>query len=52
MVPLVIAAVGSLTLAFGSLTAAMGPVGIAIAGVTALYLALRKRGRPNTRGSR
>lgn len=42
MVPLVIAAVGSLTLAFGSLTAAMGPVGIAIAGVTALYLALRK----------
>ena len=42
MVPLVIAAVGSLTLAFGSLTAALGPVGIAIAGVTALYLALRK----------
>jgi TP901 family phage tail tape measure protein len=42
MVPLVIAAVGSLTLAFGSLTAAMGPLGIALAGVTALYLALRK----------
>lgn len=42
MVPLVIAAVGSLTLAFGSLTAAMGPLGIAIAGVVALYLALRK----------
>lgn len=42
MVPLVIAAVGSLTLAFGTLTAAMGPLGIALAGVTALYLALRK----------
>ena len=42
MVPLVIAAVGSLTLAFGSLTVAMGPLGIAIAGVVALYLALRK----------
>ena len=42
MVPLVIAAVGSLTLAFGTLTAAMGPLGIAIAGVVALYLALRK----------
>ncbi len=42
MVPLVIAAVGSLTLAFGTLTAAMGPLGIAIAGVAALYLALRK----------
>jgi len=42
MVPLVIAAVGSLTIAFGSLTAAMGPVSLALAGVTALYLALRK----------
>jgi len=42
LVPLIIAAVGSLTLAFGSLTAAMGPLGLAIAGVTALYLALRK----------
>lgn len=42
LVPLVITAVGALTLAFGSLTAAMGPVGIAIAGVTALYLGLRK----------
>lgn len=42
LVPLIIAAVGSLTLAFGSLTAAMGPLGLAVAGVTALYLALRK----------
>jgi len=42
LVPLVITAVGALSIAFGSLTAAMGPVGIAIAGVTALYLGLRK----------
>jgi len=42
LVPLIITAVGALTIAFGSLTAAMGPVGIAIAGVTALYLGLRK----------
>lgn len=42
LVPLIIAAVGSLTLAFGSLTAAMGPLGLAVAGVTALYFALRK----------
>tara|TARA_R100000951_G_scaffold57125_1_gene47974 strand:- start:213 stop:2456 length:2244 start_codon:yes stop_codon:yes gene_type:complete len=42
LVPLIITAVGALTIAFGSLTAAMGPIGIAIAGVTALYLGLRK----------
>ena len=42
LVPLVITAVGALTIAFGSLTAAMGPIGIAIAGVTALYVGLRK----------
>lgn len=42
LVPLVITAVGALTLAFGSLTAAMGPVGIAIAGVVLAYQALKK----------
>ena len=42
LVPLVVTAVGALTLAFGSLTAAMGPVGIAIAGVVLAYQALKK----------
>ena len=42
MVPLVIAAVGSLSLAFGSLTAAMGPVGLAIGAVVLAYQALKK----------
>ena len=42
LVPLVITAVGALTIAFGSLTAAMGPVGIAIAGVVLAYQALKK----------
>ena len=41
-VPIVITAVGSLTLAFGSLTAAMGPLAIAIAGVVVLYQNLKK----------
>jgi len=42
LVPLVITAVGALSIAFGSLTAAMGPVGIAIAGVVLAYQALKK----------
>jgi hypothetical protein len=42
LVPLVVTAVGALTIAFGSLTAAMGPVGIAIAGVVLAYQALKK----------
>jgi len=42
LVPLVITAVGALTLAFGSLTAAMGPVGIAVAAVVVAYQALKK----------
>ena len=41
-VPIVITAVGSLTLAFGSLTAAMGPLGLAVAGVVLLYQKLKK----------
>ena len=42
IVPIIITAVGGLTLAFGSLTAAMGPLGIALAGVMILYQSLRK----------
>jgi len=42
LVPLVITAVGALTIAFGSLTAAMGPVGIAIGAVVLAYQALKK----------
>ena len=42
LVPLVITAVGALSIAFGSLTAAMGPVGIAVAAVVLAYQALKK----------
>ena len=42
IVPIIITAVGGLTLAFGSLTAAMGPLGIAIAGVVLAYQAFKK----------
>jgi hypothetical protein len=42
LVPLVITAIGSLSLAFGSLTAAMGPVGIAVGAVVLAYQALKK----------
>ena len=42
VVPLVISAIGSLTLAFGTLTAAMGPVAIAIAAVAGAYALIRK----------
>ena len=42
LVPIVITAVGGLTLAFGSLTAAMGPLGLAVAGVVLAYKALKK----------
>jgi len=42
VVPLVITAVGGLTLAFGSLTAAMGPLAIALTGVVMAYQLLKK----------
>lgn len=42
LVPILITALGSLSLAFGSLTAAMGPVAIAIGAVVIAYQALKK----------
>ena len=42
VVPVVITAVGGLTLAFGSLTAAMGPLAIALTGVVMAYQLLKK----------
>lgn len=42
LVPIIITALGSLSLAFGSLTVAMGPVAVAIGLVVLAYQALRK----------
>ena len=52
MVPLVIAAVGSLTLAFGSLTVAMGPFRYSHSWSSSFVFSATQRGRLNAGGSR